>query len=427
MLLHMHPIPSGHLIRQFPRPRRAHRALAAFLMIPLLLTAGCGNADQGDAADLVVVDTLPGGALVVRNPAEGVWDRRPAKRWSLTEAYRIGRVEGDGPDVFGQISGLVEDPLGRLWVADAHAAEIRVFDQQGRHVRTIGGRGEGPGEFQRPAVLLRGPDDNIWISDGLLLRWEIFDSAGVRVAGHPEKGTLGGGIRFWTPDHRLLEASVRVSQGPQGLITHSVYQARRLEREGTLVDVDSVPSPDLPEPPRVDFRQPGTQGYRIRTTLPLAARPRAVPGPDGHYWLSDGGPVYAIRRQTVDGDALMIMGRAYAQVPVSEAARQEAAEALLPPEGMISDDNAASRLPSVHAPFEDFFPATDTSLWVRRTVEGGQQFEVFDSQGRFLGAPEYAGDAAALSPRLITRDRIYAVVEDDLGVQSIVVLQIDRT
>lgn len=401
--------------------------LAAFLMIPLLLTAGCGNADQGDAAELVVIDTLPGGALVVRNPADGVWDRQPAERWQLIEAYRIGRVEGDGPDVFGFISGIAEDPLGRLWVADSHAAEIRVFDQQGQYVRTIGGRGEGPGEFQRPAVVLRGPDDNIWISDGSLLRWEIFDSAGVRVTGHPEKGTLGGGIRFWTPDNRLLEASVRVSQGAQGPITHRVYQARRLQPDGTLVDVDSVPFPELPEPPMVEFRQTGTQTYRIRELLPLAARPHAVPGPDGHYWVSDGGAVYAIRRQTVDGGTLLIMGRPYQQVPVSAVARQEAVEALLPPEGMTSDDNDGSRLPAYHPPFEDFFPATDATLWVRRTEEGGQRFEVFDSEGRYLGAPDYSGDAAALSPRLITRDRIYAVAEDDLGVQSVVVLEIDRT
>lgn len=39
-------------------------------------------------------------------------------------------------------------PDGRFAVADAQAEEVRIFDPDGRHLRTFGGKGAGPGELQ---------------------------------------------------------------------------------------------------------------------------------------------------------------------------------------------------------------------------------------------------------------------------------------
>src|SRR5690606_18027452 len=109
-----------------------------------------------------------GGAVHVRNPASGLWDAEPELRWRLVEEARIGRADGEGADVFGAIGSVVEDPLGRVWIVDRMAAELRVFDRNGTHVRTIGRKGSGPGEFETPAVVLNGPDGNIWVDDARL-------------------------------------------------------------------------------------------------------------------------------------------------------------------------------------------------------------------------------------------------------------------
>lgn len=407
---------------------RVRRALTSAPVLAFLVASGCGDADGSTADVAIVVDTLANGVVHVQNPAQGVWDRESEGRWSLVEELRIGRTVGEGPDVFGRIGSLAEDPLGRLWVADPMAAEIRVFARDGSHVRTIGGKGEGPGEFQDPRAMLLGPDGNIWIDDARLRRWEVFDTAGVRIAGYPGKSNLGGGVRVWTEDGRLLEANVHITRGlpgPEVPETRAVYYGRRLTSDGQLVDVDSVPFPETPPYEAVHFRQTGSS-YRIRQVLPLTHRPRGIVGPDGDNWITDGGGIYAIRRQRMSGDTVLVIKREYEPVPVSAAALATAAEALIPPEGMTSDDNDADRLPSVHAPFEDFFPATDSTLWVRRAAANGQVFDVFDAKGRYLGVPEMGIDAADLQPRLITHDRVYAVLEDELGVQRIIVLRIER-
>jgi NHL repeat len=56
-------------------------------------------------------------------------------------------ADGEGPDVFRRIVDVALDPLGRVWVADAQMHEVRVFQPDGRHVRTLGRKGGGPAEF----------------------------------------------------------------------------------------------------------------------------------------------------------------------------------------------------------------------------------------------------------------------------------------
>lgn len=387
-------------------------------------TMACADAEEASRGPAVVVDTLAGGGLHARNPARGVWEATGTPPWRLEEVARIGRLEGDGPDVFGRIGSVVEDAAGRVWVTEPMAAELRVFDRTGAHVRTVGGKGQGPGEFEDPREMLVGPDGNVWVDDARLLRWEVFDTSGTRVAGHPGNSNLGGGIRFWTAEGQLLEANHR--PGPEGSPSRRVlYRARTLTASGELVHADSILSPDIPEYEAVTFTQANGR-YTMRQPLPLSHQPMAYPGPDGDFWVSEGGGRYVLRRERVTGDTVLIIERAFEPVPVSAEGRRQAEEELEPGEGMTSNDNSASRLPSFHPPFEDFFAATDSTLWVRRVVGEQQVFDVFDKEGRYLGVPETPGDAADLRIRYTTGEHMYAVVEDDLGVQSLVVFRIDR-
>ena len=389
--------------------------------------AACGGEVDGAAAGLVSVDTLPGGAVRVRNGATGVWGDSPERRWRLVEELRIGRPDGDGPEAFGRIGSIVEDPLGRVWVSDPMAAEIRVFDRSGAHVRTIGRKGEGPGEFQRPAVMLKGPDGNIWVDDTMLRRWEVFDSAGVRVAGHPTHSNVGGGVRAFTADGRLLEVNSHAVPGADIRTRRNNLSVRRLAADGTLLPEDSLEMPERPEGESVRFESSGDRQFAIIQRLPLAHHALAILTHAGEYWITDGGGAYSIRHQTAEGDTLLIVEREYEPVPASTSALEEAAEALVPPEGMTSTDNDRSRLPSTHPPFEDYFSAADGTLWVRRTIAPDSVgFDVFDSSGRYLGEPESAVDVSDLRIALITPERIYAVARDELEVESLLVLRIEK-
>lgn len=422
---------TGPLSGLLPRPNAVTVGYGRISLATLLLLApllgGCAGDGAEEALPLAMIDTLPGGAIRVRNAAVGLWDSHPDRRWRLVEEVRIGRLDGTGPDVFGSIGSVAEDPLGRVWVVDPMAAEIRVFDQSGAHVRTIGRKGSGPGEFERPAVMLSGPDGNIWVDDARLRRWEVFDTAGVRVAGYSGNSNLGGGVRAWTADGVLLEANVHFLPGGDISERRTNLYARRMGPDGSLVPADSLDFPVLPEGEMVRFEGAGDRPYTILQRLPLAHHARGLLTPQGEFWVADGGGAYAIRRQTAAGDTLLIIEREFEPIQASAHALEVAAEALVPPENMISDDNDPSRLPAVHPPFEDYFPATDGTLWVRRVfAPDSVGFDVFDAGGHYLGRPESALDVADLRVALITPQRIYAVGRDEMDVQSVVILRIEK-
>ena len=146
-------------------------------------------------------DTLADGTVLVSNPPHGLWDANPGTRWRLVESLRIGSATEGGPDAFGDAAFATVDALDRLWIVDSQANEVRVFDGEGRFVRTVGGRGEGPGEFMGLGGVLHGPDGEMWAEDDLLDRYEIFDTAGARIGGatirDPVRGRDGEAGSSW--------------------------------------------------------------------------------------------------------------------------------------------------------------------------------------------------------------------------------------
>ena len=54
---------------------------------------------------------------------------------------------------FGSTRSVVVDDAGAIYVLDEQAADVKVFDAAGKHVRTIGRKGQGPGELEFPMTL----------------------------------------------------------------------------------------------------------------------------------------------------------------------------------------------------------------------------------------------------------------------------------
>ena len=82
-----------------------------------------------------------------------------------------GRI-GDG--ALQRPTGLARDAVaGRLYVADTTAHDVKVFDDAGRLVTTIGERGEEPGQFNDPTFLsLAGGE--LYVTDSVNARVQVF-------------------------------------------------------------------------------------------------------------------------------------------------------------------------------------------------------------------------------------------------------------
>ncbi len=115
--------------------------------------------------------------------------------------------EGTRPGQFQLPGGVALDAAGRrLYVADAQANRIQVFDVDGatvRFARAVGRHGAGPGELDTPGGMVVAPDGRLYVADAGNHRVQVFD-AGLAPAGIIGVGVLVAPIDVAFDGSRLL-------------------------------------------------------------------------------------------------------------------------------------------------------------------------------------------------------------------------------
>lgn len=87
-----------------------------------------------------------------------------------------------GEGLFKRPTGLARDPeRGHIYVADTHAHDIKVFDDEGRLLRVLGHRGEGDGEFNFPTHLCFSQGE-LYVTDTMNNRVQVFSAEGEIIA-----------------------------------------------------------------------------------------------------------------------------------------------------------------------------------------------------------------------------------------------------
>ncbi|CAD5372304.1 NHL repeat containing protein [Rubrivivax sp. A210] len=83
-----------------------------------------------------------------------------------------------GAGLLQRPTGLARDPvLGRLYVADTYAHDIKVFSDAGELLQVIGRRGDGDGEFNYPTYLAWAQGE-LYVTDTLNNRIQVFAADG---------------------------------------------------------------------------------------------------------------------------------------------------------------------------------------------------------------------------------------------------------
>lgn len=385
----------------------------------LLLAAaalGCDRgADDAGAGTAVAftLDTLASGAVVARN-AIGAG---AAPVVALREVVRIGAADGTGADVFGRVSDVAIAPDDRVYVLDGIAQEVRVFDFDGRHVRTIGREGGGPGEFRGAYALAHDAQGRLWVADESQARYSVFDTAGtfVETRARPIRWPVQPGAMGFATDGALHEHGWWGRAG--GVV--------RMAAGDTVTVRDTVPLPAYARPP---LHQRPAQPGREQLGMPMAFAPRsfAAVGPDGTAWAGIG-DAYRIARLGARGDTLRIVELDVAPAPFTE-----------PERAMVADTAEAVRrrgltetvgaVPTAHPYFTGLVVSDAGELWVRRPsaaapvrTDGGRGavYDVFDADGRLLGSTPLALDEHP-APQIV-RGYVVGVTRDSLDVPYVAV------
>jgi hypothetical protein len=388
-------------------------------MALVLLAGACDSSGSGSAGSWAgTVDTLSSGQVVVRNPSKPIW--APGDEWGVVEELRIGRMDGEGPDLFGRVASLEVDGLGRIWVIDSQSQEIRVFDVDGGHVRTVGRRGGGPGELAQAVRIDAGPDGHMWVMDPQNNRISIFDTAGTYLDARPALGGFvimpwpGGFDRnghYYAPVPRFDEGF-----GAMDLVRH----------DPDLVPLDTLRLPR--DPVERDFFEHRMAGGGVMLAgVPFGGGLASALSRDGTIWglVTDQYRLFELNRE---GDTLRTITRQFTPEPVSRQDREEAMEEL----SWFVDQGGRvdpSKIPGTKPPTGGFFLDDEGRLWVQRVTTAGERnrvHDLFDTDGRFLGTIRLPFPVSGSPAPVFRSGMLYAVTQDELEVQYVVRARIGR-
>ena len=174
-----------------------------------------------DAQGRVYVTDVSNHGVFVFDQAAGkllVWNRATERRNFVTpigiaigvggqvlvadaELGRVFRLDRDGKPLgdFGhellkRPTGLARDPVrGRIYVSDTHAHDVKVFDDNGILLDTIGRRGEGDDELNFPTHLSFA-GDKLYVADSMNARVQIFDAEGKAAGTFGQRGLYVGNL-----------------------------------------------------------------------------------------------------------------------------------------------------------------------------------------------------------------------------------------
>jgi len=154
----------------------------SFLFLLLLLTNLCSKKSGYPVRTEVVA-----GVKVITNPE---YPRGGKVTYQLEEELSIGGDQLDENYTLNRPRYVKVAEDDTIYVLDIGDICIKVYDNQGQYLRTIGREGQGPGEFNRFFDCAIGSDGIIYILDSGNFRVSIMDANGIFIKSYRVSGGL---------------------------------------------------------------------------------------------------------------------------------------------------------------------------------------------------------------------------------------------
>lgn len=381
------------------------------LLLPLAACAG----DSAPALAVPAVDTLPGGTIAVHNTGPSGW--ADTNGWRIVETGRLIAVDS-GESGMVNPRAVAVDAAGRLFVVDGGPLVIKVFDQNGTFVRSIGREGAGPGEFR--SALPGVHADHLVIQDPNLSRLTIFDTAGV----------YDTSLTSACCHYRQLPVTANGTVAVPGPNSKPEFSGMYLRYTAGGEFIDTVYVPKGGDERYWELSQ---DGGSMRMTIPFSPSQRSAFMPNGdlvHAWTGD----YRIMIGRSAADTSRIVS--LAAMPVERRREERAAmlEQLIAPNEKnwgpkVREVFKLDDIPATATPFENITVDPAGAIWAQ--VYTGDtlaaHYDVFDSTGAYLGRvrapwPPQGGSLSWGSPEIVVR-----LGENEDGYPEITRYRVERT
>jgi len=410
--------------RTFMTGRRGRRrAWIPGIPVVTLLAIACGG-EEGGLAWTVAVDTVGNTVRVVNTPPESGAEPTLV----ADEDLRIGTLEGGGVTSFGLIRSIAVLPDGRIAVGDGQAEEVRLFDSDGRHLRTFGGPGGGPGE-------LRGMQ-GVFVDHEGMLRVAEHGNARLSVF-NPDRGFVESfplrlfSYSFRGPWKAAVDSAGRTQVSSSGQFGEGRFWHMLRTYDPSMTQLDSVPyydytddaqRDDVPGAWRITL---GNNGW-LWAPVPFYPQPQETLSPTGEFWSSrEGKPQLEVARWRPPGDTVLILisrrqpGMVTAAERDSAMAELRASLAERIPEPPKLDP---MRVPDTKPPVYGLSLDDRGRLWVRFSDPTADTtvYDVFDRNGTHAETVALPFRIDRWVPPVVRGDTLWGVSTDEVEVQYVV-------
>ena len=342
-------------------PRTATLALATIS----LAACAADPAPPTTQATEVIGDTT-----IVRSHGPGAWGA-PA---TLVPEVSIGELEGPDEYLFGTVGSIAVNDDRTVYILDAQAQHIRVFDSTGTYIESLGRRGEGPGELSHGEAIAQLPDGRLVVRDPGNSRVQVYGPGPGKTAEWGYRATTDYTDEPMYTDARGRTLLVTRDQSREDFTWQLVF----LGPDGTPLDTVPQPASDYDPVPVSDdergfLREMITQ--QMRNTQP--------------DWNWDGPPIPDYKPpflQLHPGRDGRIWVLPWPQWDFLE-----------------SDERAPSGTPA--GPMMNL-------VWT--------SYDVFEENGAFLGTVQVPEGFSAIPVPVFDGDHVWAVSRDELGVERVV-------
>jgi len=400
-----------------------------------LITCGTDDGTSSGGPRDQVVDTI-GDTIVVRTLSGSVWDMDA----TLVSEVSIGELDGPEETLFGNVYAIAVDDNRQVYVLDAQAEHVRVFNAEGAYLRTLGGRGKGPGELLSAASVAVLSDGRVLVQEVSEMLIEVYGPDGRHLEQWPY--STDGVIFPQKPMAVDRSGRVHVTSAGSSRRQFSFEQVVRLGPDGAHLETLVPPGSDF-EPPSVTvrFAQPIAGHATAPQPLPLTARHYWTTHPGGHFLT---GISTDYRIDLVRDEGVLRIERTWVPVAISEDERDYHRERVTRNMRREQDDWSwnGPPIPETRPPFRGIVAGRDGRIWVRlwtdaRSVvneahnpdnpfsepviwESPVRYDVFEADGTYLGALAAPDDLLATPEPIFDGDHAWAVTRDELGVQRVV-------
>ena len=303
---------------------------------------------------------------------------------------------------------------------------MRLFDREGRYLRTFGGKGGGPGELQGMQGVYLDPEGLLRVPEQENGRISIF---------HPDKGFVRSyplqlfSYSFRGPWKAAFDSAGRTIVASSGRFGEGRYWNMLRIYDRAMAQVDSVPYYDYTD--SNSREHPGiwrisVGGGTLHVGVPFYAAPQETLSPTGEFWTSaDGARELEVARWTPPGDTTLVIYSRRPPAPLKSAERDSAMAEVsgrlagrLPIEARLD----ASKIPPFKPPVHGLSLDDRGRLWAQLSGPGAEPtvYDIFNRDGTHAETVSLPFSVDVSIPPVTRGDALWAVVTDELDVQYVV-------